>query len=105
MLIVGTENGSIQWEAESSDGDSLRAVFPTGGVRLSQVVTFSGSDGPYIFELLDPKGRTMFQYRPQRTEADFSVEELFRLAQRQALNLDQAIGALVEEIRKRSEKQ
>ena len=33
------------------------------------------------------------------------VEELFRLAHHQALNLDHTLDALLEEIRKRSEKQ
>lgn len=105
MLIHGTKNGSIKWEAESTEGDSFRTIFPTGGVRISRVVAFSGVGGPLLLELLDPKDRTLFQFRPETMHDLPPVKELFELASRQALNLDQAIGALVEEIRKRSEKQ
>jgi hypothetical protein len=105
MLAEGTKKGSIQWTAEDPTGDAFLTTFPAGGVRLSRVITFTGSPnlgGPLLVELLDPRGHTIFQDRPQTPEDLVSLEELFSLARRQALNLDQTLAALLEEIRKRS---
>jgi len=111
-LIDGTKNGSIQWEAESSESDSFRTNLKAGGVRLSRTISFSAfttTPAPiagYVVELLDPKGRSIFQFQPQDTQEDLTaVNELFDLARHQALKLDPTITALVEEIRERSKRQ
>jgi hypothetical protein len=109
MLIEGTNNGKIKWEPDpaSAEGDVFLTGLAAGGVRLSHVVAFSGfagSGGPFLLELLDPKGRSLFQFRPQATEDTSLVQELFDLARRRALNLDQTLGALLDEIRSRTEK-
>ena len=106
MLINGTKNGTIKWEPESGEGDVFRTDFRAGGVRLSRVVTFPGIvqyGGPVLFELLDPRGRSIFQFRPHAPDAVPLVQELFDLARCQAPDLDQAIGPLLEEIKSRTE--
>ena len=107
MLLNGTKDGMIKWEPESDEGDVFRANFNAGGVRLSRVVAFSnfvGSSGSLLLELLDKQGRSIFQVRPETSEDVPLVEELFALARRQAPNLDQTIGALLEEISSRTKK-
>jgi hypothetical protein len=106
MLIHGTKNGTIKWEPELGEGDTLRTNLSAGGVRLARVVSFPGivgAGGPLLLELLDTRGRSIFQFRPENTEDMPLVQELFDLARRQALNLDQAIGALLEEIKSRTQ--
>ncbi len=103
-LIEGTNNGTIQWASESIEGDSFRATLNNGGVRVSRVVEFPGLDGPIMFELLDPYGTSIFQFRPHTDLEVTPVKELFHLARRQALNLDQTIGALIEEIESRTKR-
>ncbi len=114
MLIEGTKNESIKWEAESADSDSFRTNLKAGGVRLSRIFTFFSSPsppeasvgGPFLIEMLDSTGRCILQFSPRKNEAAIpALEELFELAKNKALNLDQTIGDLVEEIRKYSKKQ
>ena len=102
VLIEGTKKGRIKWESDASQSDVFFTTLQKGYVRVSQLVSFTGPGEPLLFELLDKEWRTISKLQPDTSDDYPVVRELYDLARSQALNLDQTLAALVEEIQSRS---
>jgi len=102
-LIDGTKKGAIVWNSESPEGDSFLADLGPGKMRISQGVAFRGeSNGPLIVEFLDAEGRTLSQHRAETVHDYPAVSELFQLVRNQALDADETMSRIFEEIKRRS---
>jgi hypothetical protein len=106
LLEEATKKGSVKWSPEEEEGDSFSAAFDSGTVRISRIIV----GNIYLLEMLDLQGRTIasVESSPQVVRAgDESVthdllERLHRCARNQALNAEDKMGALLDEIRRRA---
>ena len=105
QLSAATKRGNLDWEVDPSDEQVYQAQLGNGSVRLYRLVSFSAEwpRGPIGLELLDPKGRGVFEYQ-QQTPNYPAINDLYEMARRKALRLDRVITAILDDIKRLAEK-
>src|SRR5260370_32871706 len=105
LLEEATQKGSVKWVPEEGDTDSFSARFESGTVRISRIIVGS----TYLLEMLDLQGHTIANVESSphlvRDSLDTVtyqlLERLHRCARNQALEAENKMGVLLDEIRRR----
>jgi hypothetical protein len=103
QLSAATEQGTLAWEVDDEDDKTFQAKLATGSVLLYRSVSFTPGwpQGPVVLELLDRNGRVVYEYR-QKAPIDGTLDGLYELVRRKALDLDMNIAAILDDIKLRA---
>lgn len=102
LLKNGTETRRLQWQT-TPDGNTFRVALAHGMVRLSR----NESESPeplqmnYTLTILDRSGQLIDDYIPGGEEEKAAFAQLFGMARRSALNLDDILDDMLEELKSR----
>lgn len=102
LLKNGTEARRLHWQT-TPDANTFRVSLGTGLVRLwkneSYLATTPG--GYYTLTILDHSGQLVDEYTPEGEQERASLAELFGMARRSALNLDNILDEMLAELQSR----
>jgi hypothetical protein len=102
-LASATEGGALKWE--ETDRKSAFLLTRPQGTALIESVDDDGAH-PYRLLLLDPEGtviETLEEDRHSVEPWDRELENLYRLARVSAKNIDRAIDAWIDDLKKLSD--
>jgi hypothetical protein len=92
-LLERTRAGEIVWE-ETADKDTFLCSFPDYSARIARSRD-DGWDESFELVIVDSKGRRLDSLSSGQGGADI-LPEMFELARRRALNVDEALGNFLE---------
>ncbi|MFF0550256.1 hypothetical protein ACFYUL_14955 [Streptomyces sp. NPDC004311] len=104
-LIIKTKERRIEWEEDES-GDAFALSLTRGTVT----VWSADGDGmhPFILRIRGDRGQIVEQVETARpyeehtwSRMDLSIQHLHELARRNALNIDEVIDRIIEDLRER----
>jgi hypothetical protein len=100
LLSQGTDRGHFTWK-QTAEENTFRCLLGNGTVELSRVDT-PGQLPRYLITLFDANNTVLEELWARSEEDAQSLGELYDRVRRSALNIDQAIEALMEEISERA---
>ena len=102
LLIQGTENRSLQWQA-TADENAFRLTSATGNVRISRSEVFDQEQMDYFTArslcILNDKGRVVEERSPQLGAESQRFDDLFVLARRSAHQTQDVLEKIMRELR------
>jgi hypothetical protein len=104
-LSLATLSGAIDWRPVPDDEDSFRAGLDTASVAISRLTEFTASTprrGNVLLELLNENGRSVWRYRAENQDINVELTALLELARRKALNTDEVLASILDQIATRS---
>jgi hypothetical protein len=87
VLNAATDKKALNWKTTAEE-DTFRAQLGAGMVRISKVLEASR----YTLSLLDHEGTFLEEYQPSGEGTLIAIENLYKKARRQALNLDSKLN-------------
>ncbi len=102
LLKNGTESRRLQWQT-TPDGNTFRVSLNNGLVRLSrnESEALFPVHVTYTLTILDPSGQLIDDYTPEGEEEKNTLSQLFGLARRSALNLENILDDMLGELKSR----
>jgi hypothetical protein len=111
-LSIATSDGTIRW-TETGDENAFRTVLNKGLVRVERSLAYSPMrrlipEGPtsvpgenlyeYYLLVFDEKDKEIGRYLPDRPEQAVALRNLWSSASRTALNAEQKLDSLLQEV-------